>query len=489
MRLAAGALLIGALALPAWAQSAAPEPPAASTADLDALRQRIAAHFASAPAGTRFGLLVTDMAGRDLIAVNAGQRFVPASNTKLFVTAAALARRAAMEQAAHGTMVRLERLKGKRPDVVLIGRGDPLLSSADDCQQSCLATLADAVAAQTRQVGDIVGDDSWFADERWSLGMAWNNMPTRSGTGVSALTLDDNEVVVTLHPGTAGAPARIEGSGYYRVESSVATIEGAETRIIHWREPGDMRLRVAGTMGNRAPAQTLRLGIDDPAHYAAARMRALLEARGVHVRGVIRVRHRPWNAKPDMLPTEDISSALAALPMPPVGPTVVTVNKISQNVHAGLLLRRLGRIDGDGSVSAGLAALDAVMAEAGVPRDGYAFFDGAGMSTYNRLSPRAAASLLRWIAGQPWGAEWRASLPVAGQDGTLRGRFAGTTTTGQLSAKTGTLNAAAALSGYMTARSGRALIVSLFANDFPDDAADQAVAVMDDALGAIAEAL
>ncbi|MFN5780133.1 MAG: D-alanyl-D-alanine carboxypeptidase, partial [Novosphingobium sp.] len=120
----------------------------------------------------------------------------------------------------------------------------------------------------------------------------------------------------------------------------------------------------------------------------------------------------------------------------------------------------------------------------GLPRAGYDFSDGSGMSTYNRMSPRAAVALLRWTAGQPWGAEYRASLPVGGVDGTLRRRFAGTPLAGKIFAKTGTLNATNALSGWLIAASGRELTFSIIANDVPDGAS--ALAAMDQALLAIA---
>ncbi len=110
------------------------------------------------------------------------------------------------------------------------------------------------------------------------------------------------------------------------------------------------------------------------------------------------------------------------------------------------------------------------------------------MSSYNRVSPRGAVALLGWIARQPWGADWRATLPVGGQDGTLRRRFGGTALAGNLFAKTGSLNASNALSGYMIAKSRRTLIFSVYANDCPDAETDKAVAAMDQALLAIAEA-
>ena len=106
------------------------------------------------------------------------------------------------------------------------------------------------------------------------------------------------------------------------------------------------------------------------------------------------------------------------------------------------------------------------------------------MSTYNRVSPRAAVALLRWVDGQPWGKAWYASLPIAGVDGTLKRRFVGTPLAGNLIAKTGTLNATNAVSGTFRAASGKRLTFAFFANDVPDGQA--AVPLMDAVLLAIA---
>ena len=133
---------------------------------------------------------------------------------------------------------------------------------------------------------------------------------------------------------------------------------------------------------------------------------------------------------------------------------------------------------------AGLAALQVMLDKAGISRLSYDFSDGSGMSSYNRVSPRATVQLLRWGGKQPWGAIWRTSLPVGGIDGTLRRRFAGTALQGKLWAKTGTLNATNALSGYLKTASGRELTFAAFANDVPGD--KSATAAIDAALQAIA---
>ena len=480
-RLLAALLALALAASPALAQ----QPP---------LQQRVEASLALAPPGTRFGLLVTTEDGRELVAVDPDNRFMPASNTKMLTTAAAFASLAGLDRpdAAGGAAVRLD-FGGRRiPDVVLAGHGDARLSSAADCVANCLATLADAVAARTRVVRNIVGDDSLFPDQRWSPGMSWNNIQSGYGTGISALTLDDNEVRMRVSPGAAGQRPSIDAVPYYEMNNVATTAAaGGEARLRVDRMPGSRTLRLSGTIAAGAAAETIRLGVDDPAHFAAWRFRNLLEARGVRVTGRTEARHRPFTVADDPArrasppaPRPPAPEALARLVPPPLGEDLIHVNKVSQNLHSELLLRRLGLIAGSGSLEDGIAVVAAMMERAGVPRTAWDLSDGSGMSTYNRLSPRAVAALLRWAAAQPWGAAWRATFPIAGVDGTLARRFRGTPLEGRLFAKTGTLNATNALSGYLTARSGRTLIFSFYANDVPGDAG--ATAVMDSTLVLIA---
>ncbi|HEV7312562.1 D-alanyl-D-alanine carboxypeptidase/D-alanyl-D-alanine endopeptidase [Sphingopyxis sp.] len=452
--------------------------------------------LAEAPPGSRFGMLVTTLDGEILVSIAPDQRFIPASNTKMFTTAIAYAELPLLQQTAKGAGVRLEAAGNGATDVVLHGRGDAVLSSADDCKSDCLQTLADAVAAKTRHVRNIVGDDSWFPDERWSPGMSWNNIQSRYGTGVSALTLDDNELVLKLAPGAVGAAPAIQAPGYYAIENRIVTVAGKEEAIEADRMPNSRILRLTGTVGADVAPMTLRYGIDDPAHYAAWRMRELLRARGVTVDGEPMVRHRPLTAADDpenrkgaapTLPAEP--AMLAELPAPSLADNMVRINKESQNLHTELMLRRVARHAGSGSIADGQAVMHRVMTEAGLPRTSYDFSDGSGMSSYNRISPRAAVGLLGWITRQSWNMAWRATLPIAGHDGTLQNRFKGTILEGKLFAKTGSLNASRALSGYLTTRSGKTLIFSALANDMPDDDAAQATAAVDRALVAIAEAL
>lgn len=455
------------------------------------LQQRVEAKLGEAATGTRFGLVVTDAEGREIVAVNPDGRFIPASNTKMFTTAAAYASMTGLDQpdAAGGAAVRIE-----GDDVVLEGHGDARLSSAADCVVDCLATLADAVAAKTKRVRNVIGDDTLFPDQRWSPGMSWNNIPSRYGTGISALTLDDNELVIEVTPGAIGARAGVVlPLPYYSVDNRVVTVAGSERKIGYDRAPNGTVLRLTGTIGTGVKPDSLRVGIDDPAHYAAWRFRTLLEARGVKVTGGVSARHRapmpeddPETRKAVPAARPPVQPALARLTPPPLAEDVVRINKESQNLHAELLLRRVGLKRGSGSIADGMVEVRAMLDTAGVPRTAWDLSDGSGMSTYNRAAPRGMIKMLRWISAQPWGAAWRASLPIGGVDGTLAKRFKGTVLEGKLFAKTGTINATNALSGYLIAKSGKTLTFASFANDVPADAS--ATKFIDAALVLVAEA-
>lgn len=479
------------LAIAPVEQGATQVRPAALPTVAQSLQTRVEAVLARVGPGVRFGLFVADERGAEMIAIAPDQRFIPASNTKILTTAAAFATLPGSDapDVAGGASVRLD--GGRVPHVVLTGHGDARMSSAPDCVADCLATLADAVAARTRVVRDVVGDETLFPDERWSPGMSWNNLSGRSGTAASALSLDDNEFVLRVLPGAVGAAPRVEASSYYTVENRARTSSASNAALNFDRLPGSRVVRLSGTIGAGAGAQLIRLAIDNPAHYAAWRLRTLLEARGVRVTGAVATRHRPLSsvddpalrgAAPPMRPPQ--TPALARLVPPPLAADLLLTNKVSQNLHAELLFRRVGRIAGTGSIADGRAAVAAMLARAGVPRTAWDISDGAGMSTYNRLSPRGMTTFLRWTQVQPWGAAWRATLPVGGVDGTLGRRFVGTPLQGRVFAKTGSLNATSALSGFMTARSGRTLAFSMFANDVPDGAS--ATASMDAALALIA---
>jgi D-alanyl-D-alanine carboxypeptidase/D-alanyl-D-alanine-endopeptidase (penicillin-binding protein 4) len=447
------------------------------------LQHRVEAKLREAGPGPRFGLLVVTLDGEEVVAIDPDERFIPASNAKILTTAAAFETMKALDapDLEAGALVRFEPGLSGAPDVVLEGRGDMRLSSAPDCVVNCLAALADAIAARTRTVGSVIGDSRFFPDERWSQGMSWNNIPTSSGTALSALTLDQNEVALRVTPGKVGQLPHVAVSDYYRVENLASTATGGGADLVVTRLPGSHVLRLTGAVEASVGERLIRLGLDDPAHYAAWRFRRMLEERGVRVGGGTLSRHRA--AGTALTVTGDI---VARLTPQPLAEGVTIINKASQNAYAELLLRRLGTANGTGSAEDGIKVVRSMMERASVPSHAWHLADGSGMSTYNRVSPRGMVTLLRWAAGRPWGAAFRATLPIGGVDGTLVRRFRGTGLKGRVFAKTGSINATNALAGYMLTRSGRTLVFAIYANDVPEEV--RATLLMDAALELVASA-
>jgi D-alanyl-D-alanine carboxypeptidase/D-alanyl-D-alanine-endopeptidase (penicillin-binding protein 4) len=269
------------------------------------------------------------------------------------------------------------------------------------------------------------------------------------------------------------------------------------------RRPGSRMVRLWGTIS--AEGYQADLSVDAPAEFAAAAFKEALRSRGVIVQGNAVSRHKLSNgtiefieerARPLKLSRHELTTVAAPLDgrkllathtSVPVAEDITLTNKISQNLHAELLLRLLGKVHGeDGSFAEGARVVRQFLVNAGVDDNDFFFYDGSGMSYDDRITPRALTQLLVYAARQPWGAAWRETLPVAGVDGTLAGRFKSSPLSGRLWAKTGTHSEANALSGYLTTASGKTLAFSILVNGHrPDSGAElQAVDRIAEAIAA-----
>src|SRR5436189_2719007 len=169
------------------------------------------------------------------------------------------------------------------------------------------------------------------------------------------------------------------------------------------------------------------LSIEDPAEFAANVFRHLLEVRGIAVYGKQRTRHTELASRSTFTSTVVASSrggdersltspagplVLAEYQSAPLSQDIQVINKVSQNLHAEILLRLLGREKGTGgTVQAGLDVLRGFLNNAGISSDDYVFYDGSGLSRQNLVTPHAIVALLRYATIQPWGKDFRDSLP------------------------------------------------------------------------------
>ncbi|MBX9600169.1 MAG: D-alanyl-D-alanine carboxypeptidase/D-alanyl-D-alanine-endopeptidase [Bryobacteraceae bacterium] len=405
-----------------------------------------------------WGMHVISLAtGEVVYAFNEDKLFVPASNTKLYSTALALARlgpdhrfhtRARVAAPPDGE----GRIAG---DLILEGGGDATLGArevpyhrqskpGDPLRQ--IREIADSIVARgvKRIDGDIVGDDTRYIREPYPAGWANDDALWEYGAPVSALTVNDNAIKLRLTPGEPGEPAVVEfepALEFYFVDNRVVTVPVGPAGVDIDRETGSRQIRLTGSLRQ---ARTELLAIDDPAEFAAVALYQMLQERGVTIRGRAAGRHRfPGEDRPD-LP----AYVLAERASPPLIETLRVINKVSQNLQAELVLREVAfAARGTGSRADGLEELRKFLAEIGIAEDSYRFRDASGLSRLTLTTPANTTRLLAYMAQTVHREAWAGTLPAAGEDGTLDKRFRGVLP-GQIRAKTGTMTGVNALGGY-----------------------------------------
>ncbi|HET8541861.1 MAG TPA: D-alanyl-D-alanine carboxypeptidase/D-alanyl-D-alanine-endopeptidase [Anaeromyxobacter sp.] len=451
---------------------------AASAKELDAALRAI---VAAAPlSGARTGILVADVeSGQVLFAKDADVLLNPASNVKLFTTAAALARLGPeyrfstefyVDPASRGSSsVRTLHVKG---------RGDPTLLT-----ERLWAIAGDLAHLGLRRVGEIAVDESFFDAEREGPGFDQESGDRSYLAPAGAASLNWNTVAVHVAPGDRrGARARVElepASDFLEIDNRATTAAGKGRRrltvssVVHG---GRQRIVVEGRIPAGSRPQVVWRKIDQPGLYLGHTLARLLALRGVQVGGRVRLAEVPQGAR--LLHVEQ-SESLAEI--------VRRLNKTSNNFVAEQLLKTLGAEakGAPGTWPKGVAAVEDFLAESGVPRGSFVMKNGSGLNDANRFSARQVVAVLRAMWSRfPVHAEYVASLPVAGRDGTIRYRMEGTEAEGRLRAKTGTLVAGAvtSLSGYVETAGRRALAFAVLVNDYPGRPASVVRSV--DAIGA-----
>jgi D-alanyl-D-alanine carboxypeptidase/D-alanyl-D-alanine-endopeptidase (penicillin-binding protein 4) len=511
------------------------------------LSRKIAALIAQpAVARDHWGIQVTRLDGTALYSLNEGQLFQPASDAKLFTTAAAMAllgpnATVTTSAGVNGVFAGKEYVKG---DVYLFGDGDANLSGravpyAPDTDEAFdpLRTL-DGFAAEIAQTGlktvdgDVVGIEHG-TDQRYPIGWNVDDLVWGYAAPVSLLSVNDNQLKLTIAPAAEVSSHAVIAIApdvpYYTVVNQVMTVDTKDPVGINVeRTPGSKELRVYGRIGLKTAPQTEHISIDDPQEYAAIALKQLLERHGVTVTGRGLAEHalnedarsfREISRQPLNLngPPWGWSVAGDYLCQPPCNPAnpprsitlkdhtsatlledVVLTNKESLNLHAELLLRRLAVLGShdpsDTTVAEGARVVRQFLINAGIDKDDFVFYDGSGLSGYDLVTPRAVAKLLSFAAHdpktgapQPWFAPWKASLPIGGVDGTLADRFTTAPLKGHVFAKTGTHSEGRALSGYLECASGQTVIFSILVDHhLPGDNADRDA--MDKIVAAIAAA-
>ncbi len=432
-------------------------------------------------------LIVDPVHGDTIFARNADKLFLPASNMKILTGSVALARlgpdfrfRTVFGATGHIAQGVLD------GDLVVVGRGDPTASDhmLRDAMIPMRAAADSTLAHGIRRItGRIVSGGDAFPGYGVG-GWDWDDLTEDYGAGVDELFFNEGFTAITLrasrHLGGLATVSTAPLADYPPVHAHVTTVSRstgpslAQPAVAFDRADGAVDIE-----GMLTPGDTTTLFVAYP-DQTVAYLRAFADA--LRSSGVALA---PQPVGPPENPAAILLSSArgaghAALPAagrgldtlftlssPPLREILAAMLKPSQNQLAEVLLRTLGlEITGVGSADSGRRVVESQLAAWGLPSDEYVIRDGSGLSRHDYVSPGTLVGVLTIISHDSAFSAFYDALPIAGLDGTLETRMRGTAAAGNVRAKTGFVDRARSLSGYVTTADGTRLVFSMLCNNW-----------------------
>ena len=245
----------------------------------------------------------------------------------------------------------------------------------------------------------------------------------------------------------------VVAAGVTRIAGSIVGVDSRydEARFVDaW--PSSFRFTEAGPLGALVVDDGVVLGQplkpDDPAIAAAVELQNVLGARGVITSGA--PRH-------ELLPSG--LQLLTSIRSAPLSQIVQEMLVNSDNNTAELLLKEIGFASkGMGSTQSGLDVVREQLIKWNLPPN-VIMLDGSGLASENRISCEVFMTILKDFSSM-----FPDLMAIAGESGTIRDSFLGSSVAGELRAKTGTLNGVKALVGYLPISNADPLSFSLLMN-------------------------
>lgn len=364
-------------------------------------------------------------------------------------------------------------------NLFLKGQGDPTLTMKD---LNAFAVKLKAKGIHTIN-GHIYGDDTWYDDVRLSQDLNWSDESYYTGAQISALTVSPNDdydagtVIVEVSPAAKADQAVIvsmtPANHYMKIVNKAQTVaKNGMKSISVERLHGTNTVVVSGTIPRGAAKTKSWVSVWEPTNYAISLLKTVFDEQGIQFVST---------PKDERAKVPDGAILLASKQSMMLGELFIPFMKLSNNGHAEVLVKEMGRMrGGEGSWDAGLAVMDVALTDIGMDTKVLLFRDGSGMSHKTLVTANEVTNLLFVVQKKPWYSIFLNSLPVAGHDdrligGTLRNRMKGTMAESKIKAKTGLLNGAAALSGYAETRDGQTLIFSIMINNHLDPSISEVI--------------
>ena len=379
---------------------------------------------------------------------NADQLFVPASNVKLLTTAAALVAlgpdyqfKTPIYASGAGPGLRVLRL---------VAQGDPSLN------EDQLRTVATLLKAQgVTRIQHLILEDSSDPSLDHPPTWEWDDLIYGYASPINRAILNQNQVALRLTPGRPGEVLKVSwsdalaGAQFQVINRSRTALDprqSPEVRGVY----GQSLLMISGELAPNTEADITYLAIPQPREYFLAAWQRILAEQG------LQIDHPRIESSPATYPQE----LVAVITSPPLSTLIKRTNQESNNLYAESLRQQLTRL-----FPQARDPLAQPLQRLGIASTAYALRDGSGLSRHNLASPGLLTQVLQKMQGSAGATAYGASLPIAGQTGTLKSRFLNTDLVGNLAAKTGTLGGVVSLSGHLSRQEATPLTFSILVNN------------------------
>ncbi len=434
--------------------------PAPAAVPVNSLRQSLQAPGLSSP--HTGALVVSGRTGETILSQNADTPLMPASNMKIMTSAAALSLlKPEFRFKTH--LLTDGRINGEtlQGNIYLKGYGDPVLTD-----ERLTELMQELRFLGVRNVtGDLIVDDTFFDAER--VGRGWKSTYGASAYSaqISALSLNLNTVEVRVRPTQPGRPAHVtlkpENTFFEVINKTTTSGGGTRLQISRQLVNGRNQIIVSGSLYSRGRTEVETINLEDPTLYVGNVAQNLLRKEEVIVQGKV--------AKGTTPPA---ASLLATTESAPLREVVSELNKHSINLIGENLLKFMGAnfegAPGTAAKGAKVVIERFLINQVGLPRNhGLVIADGSGLSPLNRITPTAFAQVLQHMLNQyDVSVDFMSSLAISGVDGTLRKRMNTPDLKRRVRAKTGFINGASSLSGYLYTKKNEIVVFSFLMNHY-----------------------
>lgn len=404
----------------------------------------------------RWGVLVQDSNGSTLFDRNSSTLLAPASNNKIFTSAAALSKlgpnyRITTPVLGSGTGATVDQVR-------IVGQGDPSLRTAD------LNNLAQQLKAKgINNVSLLVGDDTTFTGPNINPNWERSDIGQAYAPPVNSLIINENIIGLILSPAAQGQRLNAKWEDptdqqFWTLDNRSVTTSRTGGEFLDLVPSGN-RIVLTGQLREGSASEPVGVAIANEGSYLVFKFNDSLTKAGINVRSRTRVTSTP--APKGFVQLASVQSA-------PVSALIKPMNLQSNNLYAEAFLKFLGNQRLPNSTDtriSGIAAVTEILGRLGVDTSQIQMVDGSGLAPNNRASAKAFVQTLQAMSKGSNADIFRQSLPVAGRSGTLDTRFVGTPAQDRVFAKTGTISNVVSLTGYITPPNHPQLAFAILVND------------------------